>query len=206
MIQAIAGNQQVPVGRRGHRLGSAAQPAAGSVPPEVQHPRAVRDLCRPHRREQGLPGALRVRSRHIRPRRCGAAVARPDRQLDAADSAASRASGTSASSTTATSSTPWRPSELLDHAVVLREPVDGGARGMGARKAGARQREMRRAEGPVASAAMPGSITTTRTEFVETLRAHRAEPVAERDAWAGTAASSSASTTTGRSSSGSIST
>ena len=36
-----------------------------------------------------------------------------------------------------------------DHAVVLREPVDGRARSVGARKTGARQREVRRAEGPV---------------------------------------------------------
>ena len=38
-----------------------------------------------------------------------------------------------------------------DHAVVLREPVDGGARSVGARPAGARQRQVRRAEGPVHS-------------------------------------------------------
>ena len=36
-----------------------------------------------------------------------------------------------------------------DHAVVLREPVDGGARGVGARQAGARQRPLRRAQGAV---------------------------------------------------------
>ena len=36
-----------------------------------------------------------------------------------------------------------------DHAVVLREPVDGGARSLGARAAGARQRPLRRAQGPV---------------------------------------------------------
>ncbi len=36
-----------------------------------------------------------------------------------------------------------------DHAVVLREPVDGGARSVGARPAGARQRQVRRAEGTV---------------------------------------------------------
>ena len=36
-----------------------------------------------------------------------------------------------------------------DHAVVLREPVDGGARSVGARAAGAGQRQVRRAEGPV---------------------------------------------------------
>ena len=36
-----------------------------------------------------------------------------------------------------------------DHAVVLREPVDGGARGLGARPAGARQRPLRRAQGTV---------------------------------------------------------
>ena len=36
-----------------------------------------------------------------------------------------------------------------DHAVVFREPVDGGARGVGARPAGAGQRPLRRSEGPV---------------------------------------------------------
>ena len=60
MIQAR--RRQPGRARRGRRrrLGSARQPAAGTVPPEVQHPRAVRGLRRPHRREQGLQGAVRV--------------------------------------------------------------------------------------------------------------------------------------------------
>ena len=38
-----------------------------------------------------------------------------------------------------------------DHAVLLREPVDGGAGGVGARQTRAGQRPMRRAQGPVPS-------------------------------------------------------
>ena len=47
-----------------------------------------------------------------------------------------------------------------DHAVVLREPVDGRARGVGARPAGARQRALRRARRASASAATPGCTTS----------------------------------------------
>ena len=78
----------------------------------------------------------------------GQAVARADRQLAAADSRASA---------DPPSRLPRRRRQVrrdggrraADHAVVLREPVDGGARGVGARPAGARQRQVRRAEGPV---------------------------------------------------------
>ena len=78
----------------------------------------------------------------------GQALARPDRQLAAADSRASAHPP---------SRLPRRRRQVrrdggrgsADHAVVLREPVDGGARSVGARTAGAGQRQMRRAEGPV---------------------------------------------------------
>ena len=40
------GNQRRAVGRRRHRIGGARRPAAGSLPPEVRHPRTVRDLRR----------------------------------------------------------------------------------------------------------------------------------------------------------------
>ena len=42
----------------------------------------------------------------------------------------------------------YRGGRPADHALVLREPLDGRARSLGYRQAGARQRAMRRAEGP----------------------------------------------------------
>ena len=125
-----------------------AEPAARTLPPEVQHPRAVRGLRRPHRREQGLQGAVRV----LR----GLSAAMPHGKLSLVlignsllpipkhprirhlgfldDARQVRRDGRR---------------RAADHAVVLREPVDGGARSVGARPAGARQRQVRRAEGPV---------------------------------------------------------
>ena len=50
--------------------------------------------------------------------------------------------------------------DVLVDAVVLREPVDGGARGVGARAAGARQRAVRRAAGASACGATPACSTT----------------------------------------------
>ena len=105
--QAVAGNHAGALGRRRHRLGSAGQPAAGPVPPEVRHPRAVRDLCRPHRREQGMQGAVRVLQAYVRDESPGGS-----RWSSSATRCcrfrSTRASGTSGSSTTATSSTRWR--------------------------------------------------------------------------------------------------
>ena len=132
MIQAVVRQPATCRRRRRHRIGRAAEPAAGAVPAEVQHPRTVRHLRRPHRREQGLQGAVRVLPgatceepagrlslvlignsllpipEHPRIRHLGF--------LDDADKFDAMAGG--------------RPA---DHAVVLREPVDGGARGVGAR-------------------------------------------------------------------------
>ena len=73
--------------RRRHRLGRAVAAAAGALPAEVQHPRAVCGLRRADRPEQGLQGAVRVLPGAIcaMPR---AAVAGADRQLAAADSRA----------------------------------------------------------------------------------------------------------------------
>jgi hypothetical protein len=78
-----------------------------------------------------------------------------------------RASTTSASSATRTSSTrsPPRPA---DHAVVLREPLDGRARSLGARPAGARQRPLRRPQGQCIRS-NAGLYYERYEEFAETL-------------------------------------
>ena len=57
-----------------------------------------------------------------------------------------------------------------DHAVVSREPVDGGARSVGDGQARARQREVRRAAGPV-PAQQRRAVLRELPEFAETLRA-----------------------------------
>ena len=147
MIQAATDNAAVP----GVVVG------VGSDVPERTDPErfrrkfgiepAVRDLHRPHRREQGLPRALLPL-----PALCGGLPARPrpgaDRQRD------HRRAETSPDSPPRV---PRRPRQVrraggvgpADHAVVLREPVDGRPRGVGARPAGAGQRALRRAEGAV---------------------------------------------------------
>ena len=143
-----AGNHDVPgvVVGVGSEIPDRTDP--GALPAQVQDPPAVRDLHRPDRREQGLRRAVR-RTSSATPRR-------------------SRAASTSCWSASAIMPIPKhprihhlgfsrRPGQVrrargrrpADHAVVLREPVDGGARGLGARPAGARQRPLRRAEGAV---------------------------------------------------------
>ena len=109
MIQAVSGNERRARRRRRRRLGRAAEPAAGPVPAEVQHPRAVRRLRR--------AGSMRTRAARSCSSSSRATCAEPagelslvlDRQLAAADSRRTRASATSASSTTRTSSTRWPP-------------------------------------------------------------------------------------------------
>ena len=59
LIQGVS-RPQGPGRRRRRRLGDSRAHAAVAVPEEVQHPAAVRDLHRPHRREQGLHRAVRV--------------------------------------------------------------------------------------------------------------------------------------------------
>ena len=92
-----------------------------------------------------------------------------------------------------------------DHAVVFREPVDGGARSVGARQAGARQRQLRRAARPGRAQQRAGSTTRTTASSSRPCASSMA-----RRTWpprsARTAAASSARTTPGRSSSGSTST
>ena len=62
MIQPSPATSDGARGRRRHRLGRAEQSAGRPLPPEVQHPRPVRDLRRPHRPEQGLQGTVRILS------------------------------------------------------------------------------------------------------------------------------------------------
>ena len=133
MIQAASGNDDVP----GVVVGVGSDvpdrgPTPRAVPPQVQHPPAVRDLRRPDRREQGLQRAVRASS-SATPRRF-------------------RAGSTWCSIGSAIMPVPKHPRihhlgflddrrqvrrarrlGPADHAVLLREPVDGRARGVGAR-------------------------------------------------------------------------
>ena len=84
-----------------------------------------------------------------------------------------------------------------DHAVVLREPVDGRARSLGARPAGARQRPLRRAQGPVHPQQRRAVLRELRGVRRDAVRA-RVERPAARARSAGTAASTSRGTTPGR--------
>ena len=138
-------------------------------------------------------------------RRRRTADARADRPFAARRSRRIRGFAISGSSTTPTSSTRIAGVGAPDHAVVLREPVDGGARSVGARPSGARQREMRRAEGSVHP--QQRRAVLRRRARSSSRRCARSNTTAGWPAAsAGTAASSIATTTTGRSSSGSIST
>ena len=139
--------QHVGAGRRRrHRLRPAARDRARALPPQVRRLGPVRDLRRAHRREQGLRRAVRLlRQLPAAPR--PAALADPRRHVDPADSGASAHPA---------SRLHLRPRQVrrhrrlggADHAVALREPVDGGARGVGPGPAGAGQRPLRRAARP----------------------------------------------------------
>ncbi len=92
-----------------------------------------------------------------------------------------------------------------DHAVVLREPVDGRARGLGARPAGARQRPVRRAQGAVHPQQRRAVLRELRRVRRSALRA-RIERPAARPARTQRPRVLRAATTPGRSSSASTST
>ncbi len=145
---AAARRRRAPAGGdRGHRIGAARAPAARAIPPAVRRAGSVRHLRRAHRREQGLQGAVRVLPA-THPERARPNAAAAHRQLDPAGARSP-------------DDPPPRVRErrrqvrrdgrrrCADHAVVLREPLDGRARGVGPRHAGARQRPLRRAEGTV---------------------------------------------------------
>ena len=180
MIQAVAGNQQVPSVVVGIGSDVPANPQPATVPAEVQHPRPVRGVCRPHRREQGLQGAVRASSSTYL-QRTGAPVAGPGRQFAAADPGAPAHPP---------SRLPRRRRQVrrdggrraADHAVVLREPLDGGARGLGPRPAGARQRQVRRAEGPVHPQQRRAVLRNPRRSSSRRCARIEHEPLAERRA------------------------
>ena len=112
------------------------------------------------------------------------------------DSRSIRASITSASSTIRTSSTRMAAAEAADHAVVSREPVDGGARSLGDGQAGARQRECDVLKGQCIRS-NGGLYYDNFPEFAETLRAIDFTPSLRRRSVA-TAARSSSAITRGR--------
>ena len=169
MIQAVAGNESVPgvvvgVGIRRADTTRSRRASGRSTTSAGRSPSTSAAST-----EQGLQGAVRLLHRLLAGSR-RQAVAGAHRQLAAADSGAS-------------AHPPSRVSRrhrqvrrdggrrAADHAVVLREPVDGRARGVGARAAGARQRQVRRAERAV-HAQQRGAVSTKRCgEFVETLEA-----------------------------------
>ena len=105
---------------------------------DVQPP--VRDLHRPHRREQGLRRAVSTtssatprtfpRGLDLRARSATPVMPIPDAPAHPPPRVLSRSRQVRRA----------RRRGPADHAVVLREPVDGRARGVGARPAGARQR------------------------------------------------------------------
>ena len=100
-------------GRRASARRCRTQADAAALPPEVQDRSPVRDLRRPHRREQGLQASC---SSYFR-RYAATFPARPGpgagRQRDHAGAASIRASITSASSPTRTSSTRMAAADLL---------------------------------------------------------------------------------------------
>ena len=170
--------------------------AALAVPEEVRRQAAVRDLHRPHRREQGLRGAvLALRAVHVSCTRtasiscsigteCAADPETPANQaprLPVGRGQVRRAGGR----------------RRADHAVDVREPVDGRARGVGARQAGARQRPLRRAARPGRPKQRRSLLRDVRGVRRGAVPARGRRPARRRRS-AGTAATSSAGTTRGR--------
>ncbi len=142
---AAGGRRHRRGARRGGRRGlrSAGRRQRCPLPPAHGHPGAHRDLHRPHRREQGLRRALRFLEAL-----CRDYARRPDarahRHTGAADSPAPADQAPRLRQRRREVRRAGR-GRVPDHAVVLREPLDGGTRGVGPRQAGARQREVRRA-------------------------------------------------------------
>ena len=104
---------------------------AGRARPRVRARQSVHPLRRPHRREQGLRRAVRLLHALLRPLR---SAARPgaDRHAGAADSGSSAHPPPGLRQRRGQVRRDRRRRGAGD-AVVVREPVDGGARGLGAR-------------------------------------------------------------------------
>ena len=118
-----------------------------TIPPEVQHAGSIRHLRRADRREQGLQGAVQL----LRALLLGAARRAPSRADRHARDPGSRSSADSPPRLRHRSGQVRRHRRVrtADHALVFRKPVDGRARGMGARPSRARQRQLRRPARPV---------------------------------------------------------
>ena len=170
MIQAVVRKPARAGHRRRRRVGRAAESAGRPVPPEIQHPRSVRDLRGPDR--------SRTRAARSCSTSFSAYAKEPTSRLSLVLVGHSLLPDSRAPAHPP-SRLPGRRRQVRrhgrggspDHAVLLREPVDGGARGVGARQAGPRQREVRGAEGPV-RAQQRGALYYERySEFAETLHA-----------------------------------
>ena len=167
---------------------------AGALPAEVRHARSLRDLRRPHRREQGLRRAVRL--------------------LRALQRVARRRHAPRADRHAACCRFPTHPRihhlgfverpgqvrrdggrRAADHAVVSREPVDGGARGVGAWASRCSPTPSATCCRASAMRSNAGLFYENYAEFAETLRAHRHRRRACRRRSAATAARSSSATT-----------
>ncbi len=173
MIHALSGNRAVPGVVVGIGSDVPSHTDARGRAASSRLDGRVRHLRRPHRREQGLQGALRV--------------LRTLRERDARDLTLVLV-GTSIlpipeHPRLPAPRVPRRPRQVrpclgcrgVGHAVVLREPVDGGARSLGSGPAGARQRAVRRAARTVRPQ-QRRALLRIFEEFAETLNAIEAHP------------------------------
>ena len=178
MIQAASGNTSVP----GVVVG-----VGSDVPDRVDPERfrrkfkmrpAIRDLHRPHRREQGVRRAVLALPalRHGLSARHGPGADRQrgDEGAEAPAHSSPRFSRRSRQVRRA------RRVGSADHAVVFREPVDGGARGMGARQARCWPTRSATCSRDSACGATRASIYENYEEFVEALYSLESNGPAER--------------------------
>ncbi len=142
------GGRQSRRARRGgrNRIRNSAAHPAGPFSSEIRRHRPLCAVHRPYRSKQGLQRAVHVLSASA----AGAAErpglsARGQGTFANSGSSAHQAPGISRRRRQVRRAGSGRPA---DHAVVLREPLDGGARGVGAGQAGAGQRPVRGAARP----------------------------------------------------------
>ena len=147
LIQAVSRNESVPSVVVGVGSEIPERSNGGALPAEVRDARSLRDLRRADRREQGLRRAVRI----LR------ALQRFAGRRDASRADRHGAHPDSDAPADSSPRVPRGPGQVrrdggggaVDHAVVPREPFDGGARSVGDGQAGARQRQVRRAAGPM---------------------------------------------------------